>query len=225
MELELATKNRLAKRKGYYLRWWDYLKLAHDQGKHDPKIQKNLKRSAKFYAAWDMDKKENFGTWWKEHAHLFEEKHVVRELKHGEKPLDPEAIVIEVPLRFSASVLAKHTREIIRIAASKRGINTKSKVSSSAEYSMTGGAEPKYRALREMLEVYRVRIQHKSLKRAKLLDAVHSHYANRKRARIPMTLETQGANKSSALRSLNRYIRKAEKIVWNVSKGKFPGLY
>lgn len=212
--MELATKNRLATRMGYYWLWWGYLKLARDLSILDTKsylkafckqLEKELKRTKKYYASWDLDKNQNFGVWWKEHKHLFEEKYVVREMKHGESPIDPEAVVIEVPLRFSVSILSRHTREIIGIAASKRGINTKSKIRSSAQFSMTSGAEPKYIALREMLTVYRdIQIKNlrlklknaqvKPLKGLELLETVNSFYKNRKnraRNKVPIPLVAQ----------------------------------
>ena len=101
----------------------------------------------------------------------------------------------------------------------------------SARYHVTEGSEPKLRAVREMLTIYRdVYLKDTSLIGRDLLKAIETHYQKRKRreyAKVPMALVIPGFNAdiSSPMRNLRRYITKAEKIVLNVAKGQFPGKY
>lgn len=251
--MELANKTRLAAHSEHYRLWFEYLRVAIERTPFDKVLAKAIKKSTKFYASWEMEKKLKFNAWWKSHGHLFEEKYNVRELAHGESPLDPEAIVIEVPLRFSATELSRHTAQIIKLAAQRRIANTKSKKQSSAKYALTSGAEPKLVPIREMLTVYRdiqipnlrlklVPQQSRALHGSELLEHINAFYKNRKNKRwakvpSPLTINyktdryyrsigkiDKTAN-SNALRSLRRYIQKAEKIVLNVARGEFPGKY
>lgn len=171
----------------------------------------------------------------------------MRALKHGELPLDPESLVIEVPLRFSATDLAKNVRKIVKHAMSQQSSHRKSRKKSSTVYALSAGTEPKYLAIRDMMVVYRDvqlpnRLGKKQLKGTPLLKAVNEHFLKRRKPhnKVPVTLQItyerdaktesrtrdvdQAAN-LNALRSLNRYIHKAERIMMNVAKGEFPGRY
>jgi integrase len=79
-------------------------------------VQAALKRTADFYAAWGDVTKVKFDAWWKEKGHLFEEKHTVRRLAHGEPPVDPNALVVEIPLTESPTTLIKRVKTILQEA-------------------------------------------------------------------------------------------------------------
>lgn len=254
--MELANEAALTSRKGFYWLWWSYLRLAHELAEKDRSVANALLASRDFYQSWQLDKPEyanSFGRWWKDKEVLFQERYQVRLLRHGEKPADSEAIVIEVPLRFSASKLNKAIRNIIDRSLSEQSTHRKSRKKSSAAYSLSSGAEPKYLALRDMMLVYRdvqlrnrllklTEKQTKVLKGTQLLEAVNNSFLNRRKPhnKVPMTLQityvrdpksrvlTKTASQVdnlNALRSLNRYIHKAETVILNVAKGEFPGHY
>lgn len=223
------SKPLLAARWTTYRLWYEYLKIA--RSSTDPKVKSALLVSKPFYAPWEMDKADKYDAWWKAHSHLFEEKFVVRELSHGEPPTDPTALVIEVPLTESPTILTRRVKAIIQAAADARQKDKrKTKREPTAYYRLSDGSEPKLDAVREMLSVYRdVYLKNPRLRGEALLDATHRYYLGRKNKKwskvpAPLLIDTDG-DKVRAMRNLRRYIQKAEKIVLNVARGQFPGDY
>jgi hypothetical protein len=158
----------------------------------------------------------------------------VKRLDVGELPQDKNALIVEIPLTQSPSILIKKVKAIIQSAFDEKAkTNQKKKGRSTAYYKLTDGSEPKLQPVREMLTVYReVYLKNKQLKGRKLLDAVHKYYRGRRQERfqkipVPLMLTKNGGDDdvARALRNLNRYIQKAEKIVLNVARGQFPGKY
>jgi hypothetical protein len=153
-------------------------------------------------------------------------------MRAGDLPADPEALIIEVPLTQSPTILTRKVRDIIQAAHDSRAKKTKkSKTKPSAYYKLSEGSEPKFDAIREMLSIYRdVYLKDKSLRGDKLLEATHNYYLKRKNqryAKVPMSFQHGGSNsnKIGAMRNLRRYIQKAETVVLNVARGQFPGTY
>ena len=225
---EKAQSNLAARREAFRL-WFEYLKIAHLSA--DAKIKSALVVTEPYYRPWEMDKAEKFDPWWKTHGHLFEEKFAVRKLKAGEAPLDPDALLVEIPLTQSPTSLTSKVKAIIQAACDARErTERKGKKKPTAYYRLTEGSEPKFDAVREMLSVYRdVHLKNPKLKGEKLLDATHQYYLGRKNkkwAKVPMALmyDTDG-DKIRAMRNLRRYIQKAEQVVLNVARGQFPGEY
>ena len=225
------TGDKLASRREAFRLWFEYLRLAHQSNLIT--VKKALVQSEPFYRAWDIKSATKFDDWWKRHSHLFEEKFIVRKLDANERPLDPNALIIEVPLTMSPTMLIEKVGVIIRKAYElDEKANRKSKKKATATYRLTEGAEPKLDAIREMLNVYRdVYLKDTKLRGGKLLRATQNYYLNRKSkrwARIPMALVSNERDENyiaRELRNLRRYIQKAEKIMLNVANGHFPGQY
>jgi hypothetical protein len=221
----IALRAPLPYRREAYRLWYEALRLA--RASADPEVRRALGASAAFYAPWG-DTGGRFDAWWKDHARLFEERYQVRRLGAGEAPADPDALVIEVPLTAATTELARRARAIIREARAgqeRDARRSKSKRRPTATYRLTEGSEPKLRAVRDALTVYRdVYMRDPRLRGKKLLDAVHAFYAGRKKSRrIPMPLEVSGGDTTVAMRNLRRYIQRAERIVLNAARGEFPG--
>jgi hypothetical protein len=220
--------NLVARREAYRL-WFEYLKVAREST--DKKVRAALVVSAHYYLPWEMDKANKFDLWWKYHGHLFEEKYAVREMSAGELPHDPDALIIEVPLTQSPTILAKKVMVLIQEGFNQKAkTERKGKTKATAYYHLTEGAEPKLLAVREMLSIYRdVYLKNPRLRGENLLQAVHSYYLGRKNkrfAKIPVIFLHQGMDdKMRAMRNVRRYIQKAEKVVLNVARGQFPGDY
>ena len=145
--------------------------------------------------------------------------------------MDPDALLIEVLLTESPTILTKKVKAIIQAAFDARErTERKGKKKPAAYYRLTEGSEPKLDAVREMLSVYRdVYLKNPKLKGEKLLDATHRYYLGRKNkrwAKVPIALmfDSDG-DKVRAMRNLRRYIQKAELVVLNVARGQFPGPY
>lgn len=223
---------KLSARREAFRLWFEYLKIA--RSSNEQKIKSALVVSKPYYAPWQMDSATRFDAWWKSHGLLFEEKYVVRRLDLGELPQDKNALIVEIPLTQSPTILTKKVKALIQSAFEDRTKEKRKKKGEvTADYKMSEGAEPKLLAVREMLTVYRdVYLKNKQLKGRKLLDAVHRYYQGRKQERhraIPLPLmlgkDRGDDDVARALRNLNRYIQKAEKIVLNVARGQFPGKY
>jgi len=152
--MELAMKKALSHRREAYRLWFQYLRVA--RGSSDPNVQEALNRSESFYAPWGDVTEIKFDDWWKQKGYLFEDKYVVRRLASGERPTDPDALIVEIPLTQSPTVLRKRVEEIIGEAfATQQRARAKSKKRPTSQFSLTAGAEPKLTAVREMLTVYR----------------------------------------------------------------------
>ena len=180
-----------AKREAFRL-WFEYLQVARKSD--DPAVKAQLIASSIYYAPWEMDKAVKFDEWWKDHAHLFEERFVIREMDPGELPRDPEALLVEIPLTQSPTDILKILSPMIQKAFDRQEQQQKkSKKKATAQYRLTEGAEPKLDAIREMLSVYRdVALKNPKLKSKKLLDAIHHYYLSRKNkkwAKIPMSMQ------------------------------------
>jgi hypothetical protein len=211
--------------------WFEFLHLATNS--QSKEVKEALRRNEEFYHPWEIASHRRFDGWWSGHRHLFEERYVVRALKAGEPPLDPKALILEIPLTRSPTELTKIIKGLIQDAVDKsERTGRKSKKRPSSVYTLSDGSEPKLRAVREMLSVYKnVRVKHPKLKSEKLLKEVQRYYMSRKDKRwriIPshfLYREGDGDDTARALRNLNRYIQRAEKIILNVANAQFPGRY
>jgi hypothetical protein len=220
---------RLPYRKEAYRLWFEYLRLA--RASKDQRVAKALIRSARYYEPWGDTENSGFDRWWGQKQDLFEEQFSVRRLSRGQKPADPTALIIEVPLTQPKAKLFAQIRDIVGSAFPTQ-TPRKGHFRPVAQYRLTFGAEPRLSALREMLNVYRVYLANKDpsgkdLRGLKLLEKVHAYYRGRKRKqKIPAHLDFSRLGDSIvAQRNIRRYIAKAKRIVLNVAKGEFPGQY
>ena len=225
-------KTPLSYNREAYRLWFEYLRVAYRDPREE--VQEALRLSKTFYEPWGDITNAKFDEWWKQNRVLFAEKYVVRQLAAGEPPIDPEALIVEIPLRDSSSVLSKRVAELIREASAKRPPSSKKGGKSpTSEYRLTGGAEPKLEPLREMLTVYRdVYLKNPKAKGKQLLDGLEQHYLSRKQSRfakVPkpfqLPLDAKLKKLERVLRNVNRYVHRAKKIVLNVAIGEFPGKY
>ena len=215
-------------RKEVFRLWFEYLRVAHNSQRRE--VQEALERSAPFYTPWGNVRDIKFDVWWKQKGRLFEQRYVVRRLKAGELPTDPNALIVEIPLIQSKNDLIKGVLEIITDEfdrLSEGSVKQKSRKLPTSQFQLTGGAEPKVEPLRDMLNVYRdVHLNNPRLRGKRLLAAVEEYYLGGKREplRLPKS-GTIGKKMDYVLRNLRRYIEKAEQITLNVAKGEFPGKY
>ena len=223
-------KTALPYRREAYRLWFEYLRVARNSSLAS--VQTALKQSAPFYAPWGDVTTVSFNAWWKEKGPLFEDRFVVRRLTPGEQPSDPNALIVEIPLSRSPTVLIKNVKALIQDAVAVRAqASKKSKMMPTSAYRLTEGAEPKLLAVREMLTVYRdVYLKNRNLRGYPLLSKIHAFYRGRKNKRwakvpIPLLPDPYGGNTVRAQRNMRRYIDKAEKVMLNVANGQFPGKY
>lgn len=213
-------------RRETYRLWFEYLRLAHLS--NDDRTRTALKGSRMFYDAWGDVMNIKFDTWWKTHAHLFEESRIHRLEPGSSVNSSQEVLTIEVPLALSSSQIMSEVRAIVHdaLGARKRD-HRKDTRHPSANYTPTMGAEPKLKPLYDTLIIYRdVYLPHRQLRGQKLLNEVINFYQRpraRKQRQLPDALQmTRYESNTRVLRNLNA---RAEQLVLNVAKGKFPGEY
>jgi hypothetical protein len=133
-------------------------------------------------------------------------------------------LIIEVPLTQTKAKLFAQVRDIIRNAYPTPNPK-KGHFRPVSQYRLTAGAEPRFPALRETLNVYRVYLQNKNLRGLKLLEKIHAYYLGRKRkAKIPAHLDfSREGDTITAQRNMRRYIARAKRITLNVARGAFLG--
>jgi hypothetical protein len=222
-------KNALPYRREAYRLWFEYLRVARNSSLAS--VRTALTQSASFYAPWGDVTSVSFNAWWNEKGQLFQDKFAVRKLASGELPSDPNALIVEIPLSRSPTVLIKNVKALIQDAiAVQAQASKKSKMMPTSAYRLTEGAEPKLLAVREMLTVYRdVYLKNRNLRGKPLLNKIHAFYSGRKNKRwakvpIPLLPDPDG-DTVRAQRNMRRYIDKAEKVMLNVANGQFPGEY
>jgi hypothetical protein len=234
-QMEQKTVNRatLAVRREAYRLWFEFLKLAQSSTNH--RVREAFAASSQFYAPWNMKDNDRFDPWWRTHQHLFDEKHTVRVLTAGEAPLDSTALVVEIPLTKSPTDLMKEVSVLIMKAhgAIERK-SRKTKRLPRARYRLSEESEPKLRAVRTMLNVYRdVYLKEliatgKAPKGIGLLDSIRHYRDTAKKRDLNLNWvdrQRSEADDNRPLRNARRYIQKAEAIILNVAKGEFPGRY
>ena len=101
-----------------YRLWFEYLRVARNSSLAS--VREALRHSEAFYAPWGNVMTVQFDAWWKEQGHLFKEKYAVRRLAPGELPSDPNALVVEIPLIKSPTVLLQRIAKIVHDASAKQ---------------------------------------------------------------------------------------------------------
>lgn len=94
------------------------------------------------------------------------------------------------------------------------------------KYQLTENSEPKLKTIRNILNIYRdVYLKNNRPKIPKLLNLVVDYYNSKKKMELPDVLNTKKNDIDNVLRNLGRWMKWAEQIMLNVSKGEFPGKY
>ena len=209
--------------------WYEFYQLV--LVSTDPKIQKALKKSQKFYADWNASAGLKFDIWWKSHRKLFVDEKIVRLASGMEKQTDENLYVI-VP---KAKSLADITEEFKTLMASELASASKRrKLPPAHRYAPTEIQGVKRDSLRMMLELQKHIFSKQQLKGVALRERVIKFFASerytRKRNVVPMSFVVDAQNRNNdhaaeADRNIRRYRQKASALMLNVASGKFPGKY
>lgn len=225
------------RQKRIYCAWYNFAQIAMNMDHadlvamemDDPESRAALKRARRFYEPWELDKGLDADEWWEGHSQLFEDTYKVRALKPREKPRDPEALIIEVPLRKSPTKLKEIVGELILSAMWDRGLlRTKNLTRSSACYRLTEGKEVKIRAIEALRWFVVAYLQNKHLRGKKQLEEIVRFYKkNRKETGgVPEAFIYEADNEErikDVLRSKRRNYWKSRMLLGNVIRGDFPG--
>ncbi len=214
------------KSKQPYRLWFQYLQTCLNNDKFRKKI------NTKFYKSWNLNnvKKQRFDEWFKSHSYLFEDYESHIKLYSGKKT--PNTILVEIPTNYNVH---KIQREIGSIVSEK--INQ-----SNAKFSITSNRSLQIAPLDYFLWCWEWRQQEKYQVRGGLemiWEELHKRVSERQKkyakAIAKGTIKGRqvgGGEKSTSIKGatsgrtiiVSRNIKKAENILFNVCKGKFPGL-
>ena len=213
--------------------WFEGLQICHS----DPQYSDNLKRSKGFYEEWSNVTNIKFDDWWKDHKYLFEEVMVkeVSKVSHS-----PNTIILSIPLNENVSTIIKDVKRIFEQKQSVRldelgedQNNRKSKSLGIGKYSFTQ-KEIKGLFHYQNLEMYKIylRLNRPPVNRNFLME-VRKSFDSRVRSQLRRTMvnlpqindferyKTNG-DFEDVIRSVRRSLKGVEKILRNVSLGKFP---
>ena len=213
--------------------WFECLQICHS----DPQYSDNLKRSKGFYEEWSNVTNIKFDDWWKDHKYLFEEVMVkeVSKVSHS-----PNTIILSIPLNENVSTIIKDVKRIFEQKQSVRldelGEDQNSRKSKSlgiGKYSFTQ-KEIKGLFHYQNLEMYKIylRLNRPPINRNFLME-VRKSFDSRVRSQLRRTMvnlpqindferyKTNG-DFEDVIRSVRRSLKGVEKILRNVSLGKFP---
>jgi hypothetical protein len=217
--------SKISQRKQAIRLWFEFYKLALD----DPMYKNEIKKSREFYESWGDIRSVKFDDWFKEKNHLFSDPYDVEILQTSTQPDNPELIYITAPRNWSATRIIKELRPKLESAIGLPSESKKHKTISKSQYRITSGKELKTTNINYALILYRdVYLKlGKPPKNEKLLSEVHKFYRSRKiKKDIPSPFGSDtGINigLDSNLRTMRRYIQKAELLIKNASLGDFPG--
>lgn len=236
--MEPGRNARLASSKRAYCLWYEFAQIAVNMKANElrafdleePEITEAIKKAKRFYKPWDLDKRLDPDKWWGSHSHLFEETQEVRLLRAGEKPRDPNALIIEVPMIYSATRLKHIVGKLILTEMYKRTRLRYGDIEhSSAKYLLTPGKRLKYVAYDDLQVFIATCFANPGLKGTKLLEKVEKAYEKRKRETkvpVPIAYSFKWNNEdevSKTLRNMRKNYWKSRMLLKNVIYGEFPG--
>jgi len=213
--------------------WFECLQICHS----DLQYSDNLKRSKGFYQEWGDVTNIKFDDWWKDHKYLFEEV-MVKEVSKVSST--PNTITLSIPLNETVSTIIEDVKQLVEQKQSDRLVelgldrsNRKSKSLGVGKYSFTQ-KEIKGLFHYQNLEMYKIylRLNRPPINRNFLME-VRKSFDSRVRSQLRRTMvnlpqmndferyKTNG-DFEDVIRSVRRSLKGVEKILRNVSLGKFP---
>ena len=214
----------MSPKQGFRL-WFEFYKLA----LKDPDLATEVEKTRAFYEPWGDVAAQTFDRWWTEKHQLFEETRV-REISRIGKETD--ALYIAIPLQQPLIRTMKQVKAIVEGKQSERakaaGIEgRRTKAVGIGQYRLTPGVEFRHTTVKDVLLVYGVYLANGKPKiNAKFLEKIQEFYRSRPRAKkVPPQLGTDpnSPDLESTLRSIRRYVERAEELMLAAASGDFPG--
>ena len=212
--------------------WYEFLRLAHQS--QDPEVIANLKKDT--YKSWGNYFNTSFDEWWKKHSNLFKEPSSIKRLRVEDKIQD-DVFTIQFPFTYPSTTAAKIFKEMYeREFEEQRTVKKKLKKVYGGIFSLTVD-DLKVDRLRYYLlyakKVYlplkfgseKVSTKDYIKKAEEVFKGVKKLKGSSKESAVPFQpkgLENDYENEHRSARRYNIYI---DNIIFNVSKGIFPGEY
>jgi len=209
--------------------WVSFLRLAHQS--EDPQIQSNLNKSKFFYKEWGIYQTGSFEIWWKDHSHLFREKQSVMQLSAGDV-VNESSFTISFPMIYSPTTATKIFKDRYTKAFEDQRTDKK-KIKK-----IYGGS---FELKPDDFQVSQFQYYFKFTKEV-YLPLLKSDVNTKTKAFVEIALEkfkektrrtstrripfTNSSSSYEVLRRLaTRYKTYSHNLMFNVSKGEFPGDY
>jgi hypothetical protein len=214
----------MSPKQGFRL-WFEFYKLALE----DPDLASEVEKSRAFYEPWGDARAQAFDRWWAEKRHLFGETAVRQVNRIGD---EPDSVYLAVPLQ---QPLIRSMRQVKKIVEARQlevakavGIEgRRTKAAGVGQFHLTPGVEFRHTTVKDVLLIYQLyAAQGKPKINAKFLEKIQEFYRSRPRAkRVPIqfTTDPNSPNMESALRSIRRYVERAEELMLAAARGDFPG--
>lgn len=209
--------------------WVYFLRLAHQS--QDPVIQENLKKSQSFYKDWGNYQTGSFDVWWRGHSNLFREKSKLKVLNAGDV-VEDGMFTIQFPYTYAPTTASKIFKDMFQREFEAQRIDTK-KVKK-----VYGGffelkpddfqvSQFEY-YLKFCKEVYLPLMNSTIKPQTKEFvtlakEKFHEKTKRTSNRRIPFTNST--LTPESSRRLAMRYRTYSFNLMFNASKGEFPGNY
>ena len=210
-----------------YYWWWEYLRRSEAYKKTCQSGGKG--KLAKLYEDFGDVFSVDFRTWWQKDdrgPRLFAEPHI-RDMKvvtmaTAEERMTEQAILVTVPLNLTQAHLLKTFRTILsKHHQGKRGMTVR--LTSQAKYQLVGKDDTAF--LETALMVWDMRRSRPDLSLWEIANetrCVKSEHRVRAEDRQVQNKNVFVAKKNILAATASRYIRKADAMIENVAKGKFP---
>ncbi len=214
----------MSPKQGFRL-WFEFYKLALDE----PTLASEIERTRAFYELWGEVKGLSFDRWWAEKQHLFGETGV-REVERITDEAD--TLYLAIPLQQPADTTLRQVGKIVEVRQQKRaeaaGIeDRRTKAVGFGRYRLTPGVEFRHTTVKDVLLLYQLYVaEGKPRINAKFLEKVQQFYQSRPRKKnVPMQFATNPSSSGveSTLRSMRRYVQRAEELMLAAARGDFPG--
>jgi hypothetical protein len=172
---------------------------------------------------------QTFDRWWAVKSPLFEETSVRQVSRIGK---ETGALYLAVPLQQPLTRTIKQVKAIVEAKQSERaetvGIEgRRTKAAGVGQYRLTPGVEFRHTTVKDVLLVYRLHLANGKPKiNGDFLAKIQHFYRSRPRAsKVPPHLGTDpnSPDIESTLRSVRRYVERAEELTLAAARGNFPG--
>jgi hypothetical protein len=218
-----------------YRLWFEFLKLA----KLEPDLQRDLRSSSDFYAAWGDVDQQPFDEWWKEHLHLFGQTQVseIDRVVWAENVLH-----VAIPLNQPSSRSIEEVKNLIEDKQREKLVSmgvdpttVKSLCAAFGRYSFTQGVEIRGRVLYDIQIMYGIWQElGKPAVNSDFTTEVVRRLRSRPRSKwTPYLLQIDPMPDKKGnlrydegqLRQVRRYLKKGYAVCKSVAQGEFPGRF
>ena len=224
-----------------YRCWYEYLQYTLNDSERSKKVNKT------YYKDWHLNqvKTKSFNQWIKTHEHLFVNKEV-QSIKLFENKRTPNTVAVEIPINYTVQRIQNEIGKIVKGLVAKQQASNRFKLNIKRSFQSRHfdwflwayalHKKDKYTLdeIFDLLEAKQDKRQVKVKKRSNARNMIRNvpkgtqEYYQKKRS--DGSIDTMaGTKRTSASRQnavyISRNVAKARKILNNVCKGQFPGVY